>query len=396
MSTKSKHTSINSSRTILVGCLLGTLAACGGSPSGSGNDTAVQAQQKQIARSDKAAAVAARKAGACLPWSADSSYSAGEVVAFNGNNYTAVSDQIGGSGVDPTQANAWAASGSCTTASVSNVATTSAITPRLAAAPDTNPHDANFSPATLKFLHDNTGLNGEQWDNIMKLVNKPEQDSLDWPKFYGYCENIGDQRGYTMGIFGATTGGPNDDGPDGPALFTEYDALSGSSSPSVAGAFKRIGVHGSMKGAIIKITDSAKTFCGKINQLQSDPVWREAMWRTFYNVYIKYSITQAHNRGFTDALTIGAFVDTALNQGASGDSGSLEGVLSRSGSSHDEKTFMTAFYAQRSKIVDTNDYNQPPNGLHRVQEWSSLMNLGDWTLINVDSAVVKVTSWTMK
>lgn len=76
-------------------------------------------------------------------------------------------------------------------------------------------HDANFSPSTLQFLKANTGLDGEQWDNIMKLVNKPEQDSLKWTEFYGYAEDIGDNRGYTIGIFGATTGGSNDTGPNG-------------------------------------------------------------------------------------------------------------------------------------------------------------------------------------
>ena len=120
------------------------------------------------------------------------------------------------------------------------------------------------------------------------------------------------------------------------------------------------------------------------------------MWHTFYNVYIKYSLQRARQRGFTSALTIGSFVDTALNQGASGDSGSLEGVLSRSGKSTDEKTFMTSFYAQRSKIVDTNQYNQPPNGKNRVKEWSTLLGLGETDLKNADADVVKVTSWTMK
>ncbi|WP_261807526.1 chitosanase [Paenibacillus sp. N3.4] len=66
-----------------------------------------------------------------------------------------------------------------------------------------NSHDANFSPTTLQFLKTNTGLDGEQWDNIMKLINKPEQDTLNWTKFYGYCEDIKDNRGYTIGIFGA-------------------------------------------------------------------------------------------------------------------------------------------------------------------------------------------------
>lgn len=108
--------------------------------------------------------------------------------------------------------------------------------------------DDNFSPATLQFLKSKTGLDGEQWNNIMKLVNKAEQDSLNWTEYYGYCEDIDDDRGYTIGIFGATTGGSNDTGPDGPALFKEYDAVKGASNPSVEGGLARIGANGSMKG----------------------------------------------------------------------------------------------------------------------------------------------------
>ncbi|MCM3342855.1 chitosanase [Paenibacillus sp. MER TA 81-3] len=258
------------------------------------------------------------------------------------------------------------------------------------------PHDKNFSPATLQFLRANTGLDGEQWDNIMKLVNKPEQDSLDWTKYYGYCEDIGDDRGYTIGIFGATTGGSNDKHPDGPALFKEFDAASGASNPSVEGGLSRIGVRGSMNGSILKIKDSEKVFCGKIKGLQNNDAWREAIWQTFYKVYIKYSVQQARQRGFNSALTIGSFVDTALNQGATGDSGTLEGVLSRSGKSTDEKTFMKKFYAQRTLIVDTNEYNQPPNGKNRVRQWSQLLDMGETDLKNADAAIVKVTNWKMK
>ncbi|WP_019419144.1 chitosanase [Paenibacillus sp. OSY-SE] len=258
------------------------------------------------------------------------------------------------------------------------------------------PHDKNFSPATLQFLRANTGLDGEQWDNIMKLVNKPEQDSLDWTKYYGYCEDIGDDRGYTISIFGATTGGSNDKHPDGPALFKEFDAASGASNPSVEGGLSRIGVRGSMNGSILKIKDSEKVFCGKIKGLQNNDAWREAIWQTFYKVYIKYSVQQARQRGFNSALTIGSFVDTALNQGATGDSGTLEGVLSRSGKSTDEKTFMKKFYAQRTLIVDTNEYNQPPNGKNRVKQWSQLLDMGKTDLKNADAAIVKVTNWKMK
>ncbi|WP_068782576.1 chitosanase [Paenibacillus sp. GM2] len=256
--------------------------------------------------------------------------------------------------------------------------------------------ESKFSPQTLQFLKTNTGLDAEQWDNIMKLVNKPEQDDLNWTKYYGYCENIDDDRGYTIGIFGATTGGPNDEGPDAPELFKEYDRIKGASNPSVEGALKRLGINGKMKNGILVISDSNSTFVKKINSLQNDSAWREAMWRTFYNVYIKYSVDQAKKRGFNSALTIGSFVDTALNQGATGDSGSLQGILSRSGSSKDEKTFMTKFYAERTKVVDTNQYNTPPNGKNRVKQWSTLLSMGETDLKNADAAIKQVTNWKLK
>ena len=325
----------------------------------------------------------ARIAPCDAAWVDGAAYTAGDKVSYGGVNYSAAywtqgNNPAGSSGAS-TAAQPWVSGASCQQAKAA-----------------ANDHDANFSPATLQFLKTNTGLDGEQWDNIMKLINKPEQDSLNWTKYYGYCENINDDRGYTIGIFGATTGGSNDEGPDGPALFKEFDAASGAVNPSIAGGLARAGAHGNMQGAILKITDSKADFYKKIEALQNNPAWREAMWHTFYNVYIKYSLQQARQRGFTSALTIGSFVDTALNQGASGDSGSLEGVLSRSGKSTDEKTFMTSFYAQRSKIVDTNQYNQPPNGKNRVKEWSTLLGLGETDLKNADADVVKVTSWTMK
>ncbi|WP_169081523.1 chitosanase [Paenibacillus sp. PL91] len=257
-------------------------------------------------------------------------------------------------------------------------------------------HDANFSPSTLSFLKANTGLDGEQWDNIMKLINKSEQDSLNWTKHYGYCENINDNRGYTIGIFGATTGGSNDTYPDGPALFKEFDAVSGASNPSITGGLARIGAKGTMNGRILTITESSSSFCKKINGLQNNSKWRDAIWRTFYNVYIKYSVQQAHQRGFKSALTIGSFVDAALNHGATGGSNTLQGLLSRSGTSKDEKTFMNNFHAKRSLIVNTNHYNQPPNGTNRVKQFNDLLNQGYSSLKNADAAIVKATSWIMR
>ncbi|CDG82438.1 chitosanase [Janthinobacterium agaricidamnosum] len=260
-------------------------------------------------------------------------------------------------------------------------------------------HDARFPAATLQFLKDTTGLDGEQWDNIMQLVNKPEQDQLDWTKFYGYCEKLGDGRGYTIGIFGATTGGSNDANPDGPELFTAFDRASGTAVPSIAGGLALAGLSAaatpSANGKTIKVTDGPAFIAG-VAKLQDNLAWQDAMWKTFYKVYIQYSVQQASQRGFADALTIGSFVDTALNQGADGGKNTLEGLLKRTSTSTDEVTFLTDFYAKRALVVDTNQFNQKPNGAHRVQQWLDLMNLQLFSLKNADDAVVKVTSWVVK
>ncbi|CBW74776.1 Chitosanase (EC 3.2.1.132) [Mycetohabitans rhizoxinica HKI 454] len=317
------------------------------------------------------------------PWDAKTIYQGGEVVSYAGRNYTAAYWTQGNApdlnSGDGNTGQPWRVGQTCN--AVANVASG-------------NP-DANFSPATLQFLKKNTGLDGEQWNNIMKLINKPEQDSLQWTKYYGYCQNIHDDRGYTIGIFGATTGGSNDTGPDGPELFKTFDALSGAKIPSAEGGLTRIGAHGKMSGSILKISDSSKTFCSKVKAQQNNPTWREAMWRTFYNVDIQYSVQQARQRGFDSALTIGSFVDTALNQGADGGGDSLKALLARSGDSPNEKTFMTRFYAERAKVVDTHDYNTSPNGKNRVKQWSKLMDQGETDLKNADAAIVKVTNWQL-
>ena len=326
---------------------------------------------------------AARLTVCATPWNAAIPYPAGSVTSHHGVNFTAAywtqgNPPFAGSGTAEI-GQPWIAAARCA--------------PPAKAKP-ARPDD-NFSPATLKFLQANTGLDGEQWHNIMQLVNKPEQDSLDWPKFYGYCEDIDDERGFTIGIFGATTGGPRDQGPDGPALFKAFDAASGAGNPSVAGGLARAGVRGAMQGPVLKISDSEKVFCGKIGALQNNAAWREAMWQTFYQVYIRYSVQQARQRGFSSALTIGSFVDTALNQGASGGADSLQGLLSRCGGG-DEKTFLSRFHAERSKVVDSNEYNKPPNGKNRVKQWNTLLNMGETDLKNADAAVQKVTNWKLK
>jgi chitosanase len=118
--------------------------------------------------------------------------------------------------------------------------------------------DTNFSRTTLQFLKTDTDPDENQWNNITKLVNKPQQDSLDSTKFYGYCEDISDNPGYTIGIFGATTDGANDTTPNGPVLFKEYDAVSESSSSSIQSGFARLKIDGVIQDSIFKNEGQSK------------------------------------------------------------------------------------------------------------------------------------------
>ena len=260
--------------------------------------------------------------------------------------------------------------------------------------------EKNFSPATLSFLQSKTGLDAEQWNNIMRMVNKSEQDDPSfsgWVKYYGYCEDIGDGRGITMSIQGATTGGPNDGGPDGPGLFQLFNKYNGASNPTIAGGLSDAGVKATMSGKILKINESTSAFCAKIKALGTNANWRAAVWESFYDNYISYAYQQATKRGFTDANIIGAFTDSALNQGATDSTGSLQDMLSKSGSSTNETTFFTAFTKIRESVAGTQDFNSPPiNGKNRALMWLNMYNDGGKTLVGVDSLVTKVTGWTMQ
>lgn len=72
----------------------------------------------------------------------------------------------------------------------------------VAAAPVAATRSATASPAAAA-----AGLDDPAKKEIaMKIVCSAENSDLDWKKYYGYCEDIGDGRGYTAGIIGFCSG----------------------------------------------------------------------------------------------------------------------------------------------------------------------------------------------
>lgn len=51
-----------------------------------------------------------------------------------------------------------------------------------------------------------TRMTPKQVDVTLQLIGLPENSTTHWWKNYDYCENIDDDRGFTVTIFGATSG----------------------------------------------------------------------------------------------------------------------------------------------------------------------------------------------
>jgi chitosanase len=186
-------------------------------------------------------------------------------------------------------------------------------------------------------------------------------------------------------------------------LFTNFDRLKGASNPSALGGLARLGITATLSNGILVFSSSdtsgntSSKLCKAIGALGTDPQWRAAVWQTAYTDYIQPSVQYAHQRGFTSAASIGSFFDTALNEGNdSGDKDGLQGLIAQVGSYTNEADFMNQFFTLRLKIVNTNDYNQSPNGTMRVKQWQQLYTDGFTSLINADAEVLKVTNWQLK
>uniref|UniRef100_Q7M0I1 Chitosanase n=1 Tax=Heyndrickxia coagulans TaxID=1398 RepID=Q7M0I1_HEYCO len=240
--------------------------------------------------------------------------------------------------------------------------------------PATGSRDEDPSPGTLQFVGARTGLDAGRWHDIMTLMNRAEPDHWNCITYSGYCEDTNDQPAYPFAIGGASADGGRDTHPDGPEVFKAYDPAKAAGNASLEAALRRLGMNGKLTGSILCIKDSETVVCGKIKGLQPDRAWRPAIWPTFYKVYMGYSVGQARPRGFTSALTIGSLVDTAGNQPASGASGTLPGLLARSGSRTNEGTFLKGFHAKRT-----------------------LLGMGQMNLRNVDGEIAHVAAnWQMK
>lgn len=172
--------------------------------------------------------------------------------------------------------------------------------------PVLNPHNIpNYISQTL-------GLETRQVSTILSMIGGPEQSNVEWFKqnngksVFGYCENIDDDRGVTMGISGFVS------------KYTEFDTV-----------FKNYNVNDYRKET--GNPDDCKPFskcklCDWVNARGNDPNWIAAQWMVYHEKYIvpvmKFMPKQPN---LNNALIKGLLLDTAMNAGL-GDEGNAWGM----------------------------------------------------------------------
>lgn len=246
-----------------------------------------------------------------------------------------------------------------------------------------HPSAAKFPPGVMQMLGKQTGIdNPEVWDNILKLTNKSEQNNLRWDKYYNYAEKLdydGHMRGVTASIWGFTTRHGNQDG-DAIPLFKEYERLGG-------------------KVDLMALKNKDSALIKTIRGMESDPIWKKAVWNRFSQTYIADTMKTLRERGFDkpSPLTVAALLDCALNQGSTGNKGMFWCVDKVPSHIRNEKEFLARFLDVREKVAGTNQFNSPPiNGKNRVNQYRELLERRATSLVNSDAAIKDVTSWVMR
>ncbi len=216
-----------------------------------------------------------------------------------------------------------------------------------------------FPPGTLNELQNLTftGLDVQQITNILGMINGPEQSNSKWwltsdrQLIYAYAEDIGDGRGVTIGIYGATTGFGYR---DADVIWENYNQNFGKLS----------------KEEIIQ----------KVHEVAHDHKWWKAQWDAYISTYWNPAVALLTSKQYTEALSIGVLVDTAMNAGMEDDDQEHWGVnhlfQEAIADTDNEQDFLEKFLELRLKFPTKNSGNMKK----RVGAWQKLLRDRQWDM----------------
>ena len=221
----------------------------------------------------------------------------------------------------------------------------------------------HFPPGVAEKLFRATSLDAAQLDAVLGMIQGPEQATTKWwldadgRSVYGYAEDIGDGRGVTIGLYGATTGQGYD---DATRLFAAYGR------PDVP----------RMK---------PKDIVNAVRGFAADPKWQAAVWDSYIAEYIAPTKAMLPAQ-YKSALTFGAVLDASMNAGLDDDSGRSWGsrhlVREAAASTHAEAAFLAEFLRLRRAYPTERSGDMT----RRIDAWQRLLRDNRWDMrIDVDT-----------
>lgn len=219
------------------------------------------------------------------------------------------------------------------------------------------------------FVTQSMGLDAEQVSTILSLIGGPEQSNVEWwlgvdgLPVYGYCENIDDGRGVTMGMAG---------------FVSKWGAIA-RIMKSYGTDIASVGDPGECKpkkGASCRL-------CQWIKARGNDPKWIEAQWKDYHREFMLPVLKYIPKQFADNALIKGLLLDTAMNSGI-GSEGNAWGMdkLAQTARGATPIEWVNNFCDLRYQHFATGNTEHGKTG--RLLTWRTLARDGKWDLRGVD------------
>ena len=229
-------------------------------------------------------------------------------------------------------------------------------TPPPGPSPGNNPH--RISDSALRMM----GMDAEQLSNILAMIGGPEQSNVEWWKgvdkkdVYGYCENINDDRGVTIGVSGFVTKW-------GLAQKIVKDAGGGSHD-----------VGQCRPGHPTKCS-----FCDWVRGNGSNQKFIDAQWNAYANEFMKLVPKYVPQQFKDNALIKGMMLDTAMNAGEfkEGNSWGLKEVT-QAARGNDAASWAYSFLDARYNHFTAGNSQSMRSG--RIGAWKKLVQDNKWDM----------------
>ena len=219
-----------------------------------------------------------------------------------------------------------------------------------------NPHQ--ISASALQAM----GVDAEQLSNIMSMIGGPEQSNVQWwlgvdkKNVYGYCENINDDRGVTIGLAGFVT------------KFGEAQKI------VQAGGGGSFDVNQCRPGHPTKCS-----FCDWVRSNGSNQKFIDAQWNSYVQNYMKLVPKYVPQQFKDNALIKGMMLDTVMNAGEfkEGNAWGLKEVT-QAARGNDAASWAYSFLDARYNHFTAG--NSQAMRLGRIGAWKKLVQAGAWDM----------------